>query len=81
MPHPLRQQAAGRKVYSVPLIIFQDDVSANRTKQWNKHHVVYVSNAALPRKELNRASNVKFVGSSPHAKPLEMMGCVMQMCE
>ncbi|KAG8779055.1 hypothetical protein FRC12_024669 [Ceratobasidium sp. 428] len=81
MPHPLRRQADGREVYSVPLIVFQDDVSANRTKQWNKHHVVYASNAALPREELNRASNVKFVCSSPHAKPLEMMGCVMQMCE
>ncbi|KAG8725158.1 hypothetical protein FRC09_007147 [Ceratobasidium sp. 395] len=81
MPHPLRRQADGREVYSVPLIVFQDDVSANRTKQWNKHHVVYASNAALPREELNRASNVKFVCSSPHAQPLEMMGCVMQMCE
>ncbi|QRV78666.1 glutamate receptor 3,4 [Ceratobasidium sp. AG-Ba] len=81
MPHPLRGKAAGRPVYSIPLVIFQDDVSANRTKQWNKHHVVYSSNAALPRKEMNRASNVRFVGSSPHAKPLEMMRCVMQMCE
>ncbi|KAG9088201.1 hypothetical protein FRC07_012637, partial [Ceratobasidium sp. 392] len=81
MPHPLRQQAAGREVYSEPLIVFQDDVSANRTKQWNKHHVVYASNAALPREELNKASNVKFVCSSPHAQPLEMMRCMMQMCE
>jgi hypothetical protein len=81
LPHPLRRIANGRPVYSVPLIIFQDDVSANRSKQWNKHYVIYMSNAALPRKEMNKKVNIKFVGSSPHAQPLDMMGCVMQMCE
>ncbi|CAE6511279.1 unnamed protein product [Rhizoctonia solani] len=78
--HPMRSIAAGRAVYSVPLIVFQDDVSANRSKQWNKHHVIYISNASLPRKEMNREVNVRFIGSSPHAKPLEMMACVISMC-
>ncbi|KAG9120870.1 hypothetical protein FRC07_003415 [Ceratobasidium sp. 392] len=59
----------------------KDDVSANRTKQWNKHHVIYSSNAALPRKELNKPRNIRFVGSSPYSKPLEMMRCVRNMCE
>jgi hypothetical protein len=81
MPHPLRLQAGGQVVYSIPVIIFQDDVSANRSKQWNKHHVIYLSNAALPRKAMNHESNVRFVGSSPHANPLEMMACIKEMCE
>ncbi|KAB5589914.1 Glutamate receptor 3,4 [Ceratobasidium theobromae] len=81
MPHPLCVQANSRIVYSIPLIIFQDDVSANRSKQWNKHHVIYMSNGALPRKELNKPANIKFVGSSPTAAPLDMMECVKQMCE
>ena len=34
-------------VLTVPLIIFMDDVSGNVSKQWNKHHVVYMSNAAM----------------------------------
>ncbi|KAG2097248.1 uncharacterized protein F5147DRAFT_747487 [Suillus discolor] len=38
----------GRMVLSVPLIVFMDDVSGNISKQWNKHHVVYMSNAAMP---------------------------------
>ncbi|OAX30721.1 hypothetical protein K503DRAFT_704902, partial [Rhizopogon vinicolor AM-OR11-026] len=62
----------GRLVLSVPLIIFIDDVSGNVSKQWNKHHVVYMSNAAMPRQMLEKEFCVRFVSSSPHASPLEL---------
>ncbi|KIM60204.1 hypothetical protein SCLCIDRAFT_26728 [Scleroderma citrinum Foug A] len=48
VPHPLHAKANGHMVYSVPLIIFMDDVSGNISKQWNKHHAIYMSNANLP---------------------------------
>lgn len=32
MPNPLREKSKGRMVYSVPLIIFMDDVSGNISK-------------------------------------------------
>jgi hypothetical protein len=73
LPHPLRLKAHGRPVYSIPFIVFQDDVSGARTKQYNKHNVCYMSNAALPRTELNKTSNIRFVGSSTTCAPLEMM--------
>ena len=60
-------------VYSVPLIIFMDDVSRNISKQWNKHHAIYMSNANLPRKMLEKEFCVRFVTSSPHAVPMELM--------
>ncbi|KAG2098947.1 uncharacterized protein F5147DRAFT_747309 [Suillus discolor] len=41
-------------VYNVPLIIFMDDVSGNISKQWNKHHAIYMSNANLPREMLEK---------------------------
>ncbi|KAG1907831.1 uncharacterized protein F5891DRAFT_1124653 [Suillus fuscotomentosus] len=41
-------------VYAVPLIIFMDDVSGNVSKQWNKHHAIYMSNANLPREMLEK---------------------------
>ncbi|KAG0693274.1 hypothetical protein DFH29DRAFT_985530 [Suillus ampliporus] len=41
-------------VYAVPLIIFMDNVSGNISKQWNKHHAIYMSNANLPREMLER---------------------------
>lgn len=73
MPHPLRERAAGRLVHSVPLILFMDDVSGNVSKQWNKHYVVYGSNGNLPRQMLEKEFFTRFVASSPHVAPLELM--------
>ncbi|KAL4077477.1 hypothetical protein J3A83DRAFT_4356530 [Scleroderma citrinum] len=50
-----------------------DDVSGNVSKQWNKHHVVYMSNASMPQEMLEKEFCVCFVSSSPHAAPLELM--------
>ncbi|KAG1730147.1 uncharacterized protein EDB91DRAFT_1239152 [Suillus paluster] len=60
-------------VYSVPLIIFMDDVSGNVLKQWNKHHAIYMSNANLPCEMLEKEFCVQFVMSSLHAVPMELM--------
>jgi hypothetical protein len=63
-------------VYAVPLIIFMDDVSGNISKQWNKHHAIYMSNTNLPREMLEKEFCVRFVTSSPHAAPMEMMSAM-----
>ncbi|EIW74161.1 hypothetical protein CONPUDRAFT_170321, partial [Coniophora puteana RWD-64-598 SS2] len=73
MPHPLRKKADGRSVYSIPVIIFIDDVSGNQSKQWNKHFSCYLSNGALPREKLTEEFHVRYVATSPSATPLEIM--------
>ncbi|KAG1857243.1 hypothetical protein C8R48DRAFT_607455 [Suillus tomentosus] len=78
MPNPLREKSGGCMVLSVPLIVFMDDVSGNISKQWNKHHVVYMSNAAMPCEMLEKEFCIRFVSSSPHATPLELMRAVTQ---
>jgi hypothetical protein len=75
-PNPLHTRSQGRMVYAVPLIIFMDDVSGNISKQWNKHHAIYMSNANLPREMLEKEFCVRFVTSSPHAAPMEMMSAM-----
>ncbi|KAG2089052.1 uncharacterized protein F5147DRAFT_748387 [Suillus discolor] len=60
-------------VYAIPLIIFMDDVSGNVLKQWNKHHAIYISNANLPCEMLEKEFFVRFVTSSPHTAPMELM--------
>ncbi|KAF9229002.1 hypothetical protein BS17DRAFT_792946 [Gyrodon lividus] len=50
-----------------------DDVSGNISKQWNKHHVIYMSNTLMPCEILEKEFCVQFVSSSPHATPLELM--------
>jgi hypothetical protein len=42
MPHPLRMVAGSKLIYSIPLTIFIDDVSGNKSKQWNKHFSCYM---------------------------------------
>lgn len=73
MPHPLREKAGSRMVYSIPLAVFIDDVSGNKSKQWNKHFSCYMSNGALPRTKLENEFHVRFVATSPFASPLEIM--------
>lgn len=73
MPHPLRGKAGDRMVYSVPVLFFEDDVSGNVSKQWNKHYVVYGSNGNLKRAMIEKEFCVRFISSSPHASPLEIM--------
>ncbi|KAG1846268.1 hypothetical protein F4604DRAFT_1884175 [Suillus subluteus] len=60
-------------VYVVPLIIFMDDVSGNILKQWNKHHAIYMLNMNLPCEMLKKEFFVRFITSSPHAAPMELM--------
>ncbi|KAG1749584.1 hypothetical protein EDD22DRAFT_958012 [Suillus occidentalis] len=72
-PNPLRAKSKGRMVHTVPLIIFMDDVSGNISKQWNKHRAIYMSNANLPREMIEKEFFVRFIASSPHAPPMELM--------
>ncbi|KAJ6632325.1 hypothetical protein B0H10DRAFT_2159621 [Mycena sp. CBHHK59/15] len=81
MPHPLRSKAKSRMVYSIPLAVFIDDVSGNKSKQWNKHFSCYMSNGALPRTKLENEFHVCFVGTSPFASPLEIMQGVRSSIE
>ncbi|KAG2146590.1 uncharacterized protein EDB93DRAFT_1085956 [Suillus bovinus] len=78
VPNQLRTKSQGCMVYSVPLIVFMDDVSGNISKQWNKHHTIYMSNANLPREMLEKEFCIRFVMSSPHAAPMEMMSAMQE---
>ncbi|KAI0316170.1 hypothetical protein OF83DRAFT_1164466 [Amylostereum chailletii] len=78
MPNPWRAKAGNRLVKSVPLIVFMDDVSGNITRQWNKHHVIYTSNAWLPREMLGKEWAIRYVTSSPNSPPMELMDSFRQ---
>ena len=68
-------------IYTVPVIVFMDDASANVSKQWNKHIVVYLSNAGLPQEMLDKEFCTRFVTSSPNASPMELMRAVRDSME
>lgn len=73
MPHPFREKAGNKKVYAVPVIVFMDDVSGNTSKQWNKHFNVYISNGTIPRETLDKEFSTRFVTTSQHVPPAELM--------
>ncbi|KAG8759812.1 hypothetical protein FRC11_001359 [Ceratobasidium sp. 423] len=78
IPHPLRAIAGLRPVYSLPIIVFMDDVSGNETNMWSKHISCYISNGALTREVLNAEYSVRFVLTSKHASPSELMGGIQE---
>ncbi|KAG1819589.1 uncharacterized protein BJ212DRAFT_1446011 [Suillus subaureus] len=65
-------------VYIVPLIIFMDNISSNISKQWNKHHTIYMSIMNLLHEMLEKEFFVRFIISSPHATPMELMWAMKQ---
>ena len=67
-PHPLKEKASGRPVIMVPLILFCDDTSGNRSKKWHKFDCWYLLLAGLPHHE---TSKLHFVCCSDKVTPLE----------
>ncbi|KAJ3196737.1 hypothetical protein HK101_007969 [Irineochytrium annulatum] len=60
-----RQVANGKQVFVVPLTIFNDDTSGNRSKKWNKYESWFCSFAGLPFKS---SDTVKFLTTSKTVK-------------
>ncbi|KAH9831856.1 uncharacterized protein C8Q71DRAFT_798855 [Rhodofomes roseus] len=73
MPNPDRLLADGLEWECPPVIVFIDDVSGNSTKQWNVHYSCYLSNGGLPREMLDQDCHIRFVATSPHASPMEII--------
>lgn len=77
MPNPDRETAQGLE-WECPPVVFIDDVSGNSTKQWNVHYSCYFSNGGLPRQEIEKEANVRFVSTSPNASPMEIIQAVTE---
>ena len=81
MPNPWRKKANGRPVYCVQLRIWQDDVSGNVSKQWNKHWLFCMTHAGLPRQLLTQEYFTKFICCSPYASVTEQAAAIRYALE
>lgn len=57
----MKTAANGRQTLTLPLVIFLDETSGNRTKKWNKLETYSFFLASLPREEVTKFSNINFV--------------------
>ena len=62
-PHPLRERAAGKPVVMLPLVLFSDDTSGNKSKKWHLFDSWSMVLAGLPRHENSKISNIHFLCS------------------
>ena len=68
----MKIKAAGKKVVMLPLILFSDDTSGNKSKKWHKFECWYLLLAGLPRHENAKTQNIHFVSCSDKMDVLDM---------
>lgn len=70
--NPLKQNAGGRPIVRVPLLLFCDDMSGNTSRRYNPHESWYFSLAGLPFDEQQKEYNTHFLATSNAVSGMEI---------
>ena len=62
----------------VPLVLFSDDTSGNRSKKWNKFDYWSLSLAGLPIHEARLFHNIHFISCSNQLSAMELVGPMVE---
>ena len=65
-------KAAGRPVVVMPVVLFCDDTSGNRSKKWHAFNSWYLVFAGLSHQENAKLPNLVFLCTSDKVSPLDM---------
>ena len=71
-PHHMKLKSAGKPVYVLPLILFSDDTSGNKSKKWHKFISWYLKLAGLSGQTSSKVCNIHFVCCSDNLSTLEL---------
>ena len=61
-----------------PLLVYSDDLSGNRSKQWNLFDVWCLLLAGLPKKLNNQLCHIHLLCASKTATAVDMMSAVVK---
>lgn len=78
IPHPTRSIAKGRPVFVLRIMPWADDVSGNRSKQYNAHMNIYMANVNIPHRKLAQEYFIRFCSTSPHASSSEQFDALVE---
>ncbi len=71
-PHRLKEKAAGRPVLMLPLILYSDDTSGNKSKKWHQFDSWSILLAGMPQEANTQLPNIHFLCCSDRVSVLEM---------
>lgn len=72
IPHRLKLKASGKPVVMLPIVLFTDDTSGNRSKQWNKFDSWCLRIAGLPNKDNSKLHNIHFLCCANKCSVMDM---------
>ena len=72
LPHRLKSVAGGKPIVMLPLIIYTNDTSGNRSKQWNKFDCWCFKIAGLSTAQNSKLHNIHFICCSNKCAVLGM---------
>jgi hypothetical protein len=78
LPNPWRKKAKGKRLRNIPVTLYCDDTSGNKSKKWNKHISYYYTLSGLPPKFSNQQFNCHFLCTSNIAGALELGEMVVE---
>lgn len=67
-----KYSASDIPVAMVPLVLYSDDTSGNRSKKWNSFDVWALMLAGLPKHENSKLQNIHLICASNNVKALDM---------
>ncbi|KAF7357265.1 hypothetical protein MSAN_01321700 [Mycena sanguinolenta] len=77
MPNPMRELVDDDEdLFVVMVSPWADDVSGNKSKQYNKHMNVYAQNGCLPGRLLQQEYHMHYISTSPHASSAEQFAAL-----
>ncbi|KAL5506041.1 hypothetical protein EMCRGX_G007607 [Ephydatia muelleri] len=78
MQHHLKTKAAGQRVVMLPLVLFSDDTSGNKSKKWNKFECWYLLFGGLSRHDNAKPQNIHFISCTNEMDVLDMTEPIAQ---